>query len=183
LDILAEESNRLISLVNTLLDLSKMEAGMMSYEFETTSVDPLIRRAIAEITPLVEAKQITLESWLDGALPPVKIDSERILQVLRNLLSNAVKFTPKGGQVRVAARPADGRVEIAVRDTGPGIPPEHLTSIFEKFNQGHRAGAQARVGTGLGLAIAKNIISSHGGKIWAESAVGEGSTFIFVLPC
>ncbi len=183
LDILAEESNRLISLVNTLLDLSKMEAGMMSYEFETTSVDPLIRRAIAEITPLVEAKQITLESWLDGALPPVKIDSERILQVLRNLLSNAVKFTPKGGQVRVSARPADGRVEIAVRDTGPGIPPEHLTSIFEKFNQGHRVGAQARVGTGLGLAIAKNIISSHGGKIWAESAVGEGSTFIFVLPC
>jgi two-component system sensor histidine kinase GlrK len=183
LRILAEESNRLISLVNTLLDLSKMEAGMMSYEFEMTPVDTLIRRAIAEITPLVEAKQIRLESALDGAIPSVKVDSERILQVLRNLLSNAVKFTPKGGRVRVSANAADGRIEVSVKDTGPGIPAENLTSIFEKFNQGHGSGAQARVGTGLGLAIAKNIISSHGGKIWAESSLGEGSTFIFVLPC
>lgn len=183
LGILAEESNRLITLVNTLLDLSKMEAGMMSYEFAATDVDSLIRRAIAEITPLVEAKQITLESSLEGVLPQVKVDSERILQVLRNLLSNAVKFTPKGGQVRVSVKPADGRIKVCVKDTGPGIPPENLTSIFDKFNQGHRSGAQARVGTGLGLAIAKSIVSSHGGKIWAESTLGEGSTFIFVLPC
>lgn len=183
LSILAEESNRLITLVNTLLDLSKMEAGMMSYEFEKTHVDALIRRAMAEITPLLEAKQITLESSLDGGLPPVRIDSERILQVLRNLLGNAVQFTPKGGCVRVAARPVDGSVEVSVKDTGPGIPPENLTSIFEKFHQGPRSGPHARVGTGLGLAIAKNIISSHGGKIWAESTPGEGSTFIFVLPC
>jgi signal transduction histidine kinase len=156
-----------------------MEAGMMSYEFEKTHVETLIRRAMAEITPLLEAKQVALESSLDGGLPPVRADSERILQVLRNLLSNAVKFTPKGGRVRVAARPADGGVEVSVEDTGPGIPPENLTSIFEKFHQG----PHARVGTGLGLAIAKNIISSHGGKIWAESTPGEGSTFIFVLPC
>ena len=183
LGILAEESNRLITLVNTLLDLSKMEAGMMSYDFETTSVDSLIRRAIAEITPLFEAKQIKLESSVDLALPSVKIDSERILQVLRNLLGNAVKFTPKGGQVSVAAKPADNTVEVSVKDTGPGIPAESLTSIFEKFNQGNPPRAQARVGTGLGLAIAKSIISSHGGKIWAESQLGKGSTFIFVLPC
>ena len=183
LGILAEESNRLITLVNTLLDLSKMEAGMMSYDFETTSVDSLIRRAIAEITPLFEAKQIKLESSVDLALPSVKIDSERILQVLRNLLGNAVKFTPKGGQVSVAAKPADKTVEVSVKDTGPGIPAENLTSIFEKFNQGNPPRAQARVGTGLGLAIAKSIISSHGGKIWAESQLGKGSTFIFVLPC
>ena len=183
LGILAEESNRLITLVNTLLDLSKMEAGMMAYDFEATSVDNLIKRAVAEITPLVEAKQIKLESSVDLALPSVKIDAERILQVLRNLLGNAVKFTPKGGQVSIAAKPSDNTVEVSVKDTGPGIPAESLTSSFEKFNQGHRSGGQARAGTGLGLAIAKSIISSHGGKIWAESQLGKGSTFIFVLPC
>ena len=183
LAILAEESNRLISLVNSLLDLSKMEAGMMTYEFEVSNVDPLIKRAVAEIAPLVEAKQIKLESAVAAALPAVRIDPERILQVLRNLLGNAVKFTPAGGQVSVTAKPLDGKLEIAVRDSGPGIPAESLISIFEKFNQGSRPSGSARSGTGLGLAIVKSIVSSHGGKIWAESQLGQGSAFIFVLPC
>jgi signal transduction histidine kinase len=94
-----------------------------------------------------------------------------------------VKFTPNGGVVRIAAKWADGKLEISVKDSGPGIPPENLTSIFEKFNQGNRQTPYARQGTGLGLAIAKTIITSHGGKIWAESEPGNGSTFIFVLPC
>jgi signal transduction histidine kinase len=183
LGILAEESNRLISVVNSLLDLSKMEAGMMAYDFEFSHVDVLIKRALSEITPLVEAKEITLENEFDGAVPPLRMDPERILQVLRNLLGNAVKFTPKGGQVRVAAKPAHGKVAISVKDSGPGIPPESLTSIFEKFNQGSRHTPYVRQGTGLGLAIAKTIITAHGGKIWAESEPGKGSTFIFVLPC
>ncbi|MGH7816162.1 MAG: ATP-binding protein [Candidatus Binatia bacterium] len=182
LTILAEESNRLISLVNSLLDLSKMEAGMMSYDFAVTSVDPLLKRAVAEIAPLVQAKQLTLENSVDTPLPAVRIDQERILQVLRNLLANAVKFTPKGGLVRIVAKPAGGKLEIAVKDSGPGIPEESLLSIFEKFNQGHRQNGNARAGTGLGLAIAKSIILSHGGKIWAESQPGQGSTFVFVLP-
>ncbi len=183
LGILAEESNRLINVVNSLLDLSKMEAGMMIYDFEVTHLEPLIKRALAEIAPLVEAKKIRLESAVDGALRPVRVDSERILQVLRNLLGNAVKFTPNGGLVRIAAKPANGKLEISVKDSGPGIPAESLTSIFEKFNQGNRQTPYARQGTGLGLAIAKTIITSHGGKIWAESEPGNGSTFIFVLPC
>ena len=183
LGILAEESNRLISLVNSLLDYSKMEAGMMVYDFEISGVDPLIKRAIAEITPLVEAKQIHLDSVLEESLPAVRVDPERMLQVLRNLLANAVKFTPKGGQVSVMAKPANGKLEISVKDSGPGIPADSLVSIFEKFNQGSRQGPHARQGTGLGLAIAKSIITSHGGKIWAESQLGKGSTFIFVLPC
>lgn len=183
LGILAEESNRLITLVNSLLDYSKMEAGMMAYDFEMTGVDPLIKRAIAEITPLVEAKQIRLESVMEESLPAVRVDPERMLQVLRNLLANAVKFTPKGGQVSVAAKPANGKLEISVKDSGPGIPADSLVSIFEKFNQGNRQGSHAQQGTGLGLAIAKSIITSHGGKIWAESQLGKGSTFIFVLPC
>jgi two-component system sensor histidine kinase GlrK len=183
LGILAQESNRLISVVNSLLDLSKMEAGMMNYDFEMNSVDSLIKRAIAEITPLVEAKQIKLESAIDTPLPSVRIDSERILQVLRNLLGNAVKFTPKGGQINITANPANGKLAVSVKDSGPGIPMDSLVAIFEKFNQGSRQGAHVRQGTGLGLAIAKSIISSHGGKIWAESQLGKGSTFIFVLPC
>jgi two-component system sensor histidine kinase GlrK len=183
LAILAEESNRLILLVNSLLDLSKMEAGMMSYDFALAQIEPLLKRAVAEVAPLVEAKQITVESAVDQPLPAVRIDAERILQVLRNLLGNAIKFTPKGGLVRVSARPRGNKLEIAVKDSGPGIPQEALLSIFEKFNQGKRADDLARSGTGLGLAIAKSIISSHGGKIWAESQLGHGSTFIFVLPC
>ena len=183
LSILAEESNRLINVVSSLLDLSKMEAGMMVYDFEVTHVEPLIKRALAEITPLVEAKRIKLENEVEATLMPVRIDPERILQVLRNLLGNAVKFTPNGGLVRIAAKPADGKLAISVKDSGPGIAAESLTSIFEKFNQGSRQSPYTRQGTGLGLAIAKTIITTHGGKIWAESELGKGSTFVFVLPC
>jgi len=183
LGIITEESNRLITLVNTFLDLSKMEAGMMRYEFETSQIEPLIKRAVAEITPLVEAKQIHFESALDGPMPAVRLDPERILQVLRNLMGNAVKFTPKGGQVSVTVKRHDGNLEVSVKDSGPGIPAESLGSIFEKFSQGSHAGANHRQGTGLGLAIAKNIITSHGGSIWAESQLGSGSKFVFVLPC
>jgi two-component system, NtrC family, sensor histidine kinase GlrK len=183
LSILAEESNRLISVVNSLLDLSKMEAGMMSYDFELANFDPLIKRALAEMAPLIEAKQIRLETLVHAPLPQVRIDPERILQVLRNLLGNAIKFTPKGGQLTVAAKPVNGKLEFSVKDSGPGIPAESLITIFEKFRQGNHKGSHNRQGTGLGLAIAKSIVSSHGGKIWAESQVGHGSTFIFVLPC
>ncbi|MBI2364952.1 MAG: HAMP domain-containing histidine kinase [Deltaproteobacteria bacterium] len=183
LTILAEESNRLIGVVNSLLDLSKLEAGMLNYEFETVNLDPLIRRAVAEIAPLVEAKQITVETAIEGPLPPARLDPERMLQVLRNLLGNAVKFTPKGGQVTVTATLVDGKLQVSVQDSGPGIPAESLTAIFEKFHQGNHKGAHTRPGTGLGLAIAKSIITSHGGEIWAESQFGQGSKFFFVLPC
>ncbi len=183
LAIVAEESNRLIGVVNSLLDLSKMEAGMMTYDFEITNLEPLIKRAVAEITPLVEAKQISLQSTLESQLPKIRIDSERILQVLRNLIGNAVKFTPKGGHVKIGARPVNGNLEVSVKDSGPGIPAESLKAIFEKFHQGAHNGVKTRYGTGLGLTIARSIISSHGGRIWAESELGQGSTFIFVLPC
>jgi two-component system, NtrC family, sensor histidine kinase GlrK len=118
-----------------------------------------------------------------ASLPQVRIDPERILQVLRNVLGNAIKFTPIGGRVIVAAKPVNGKLEVSVKDSGPGIPAQSLNTIFEKFRQGNHKGSHDRQGTGLGLAIAKSIILSHGGKIWAESRVGHGSTFIFVLPC
>jgi two-component system, NtrC family, sensor histidine kinase GlrK len=183
LTILAEESNRLIGLVNSLLDLSKMEAGMMNYSFEKASLAPLIKKAVSEITPLLEAKGIQLETEVAERLPAVKVDSERILQALRNLIGNAVKFTPKAGRVKVAARSVTGKIEVSVRDTGPGIAAENLKAIFDKFHQGNSNGAFSVNGTGLGLAIAKHIIVSHGGEIWAENHPDRGSTFTFVLPC
>jgi signal transduction histidine kinase len=156
---------------------------MMIYDFELGAVEPLIKQAIAEIMPLVEAKQIRIESRFVTPLPAVRMDPERLLQVLRNLLGNAVKFTPHGGEVSVTAQRSSDGLEIAVKDSGMGIPEENLQSIFEKFNQGYQLNEQARHGTGLGLAITKSIISSHGGNVWAESQLGHGSTFTFVLPC
>ncbi len=181
LAILSEESKRLIDLVNSLLDLSKMEAGMMTYTFEAGSLAPLIRKATTEMIPLVEAKKITLETTVDEKLPAVKIDREKILQVLRNLIGNAVKFTPEGGRIRVTARLMDRKVEVAVSDTGPGITAEDLTTVFEKFHQARLKDSKYIKGTGLGLAIVKHVITAHGGRVWAESEPGHGSSFIFLL--
>lgn len=182
LSILSEESKRLIDLVNSLLDLSKMEAGMMTYTFEQGSLVPLIGRAATEMIPLVEAKKITLKTEIDEKVPVIKMDRERILQVLRNLIGNAVKFTPEGGQVKVSARLMNREVEVSVSDTGPGITKENLTTVFEKFHQAHFKNSDHVKGTGLGLSIVKHIITAHGGRVWAESEPGQGSSFIFVLP-
>jgi two-component system sensor histidine kinase GlrK len=182
LTILVEESNRLILLVNSLLDLSKMEAGMMTYNFEQANLALLIEKVLTEIEPLAEAKKIRLETKISKNLPMIKLDLERMLQVLRNLIGNAMKFTPEGGRVSVSAHTKNGGMEVSVADTGPGIPPENLITIFEKFQQGNLTDSTEFKGTGLGLAIVKHIISFHGGRIWAESKPGQGSTFIFVLP-
>jgi two-component system sensor histidine kinase GlrK len=182
LAILSEESDRLIGLVNSLLDLSKMEAGMMTYDFQPARLEPLVVQSINEISPLAEAKRVKIETKTEGRLPRIEMDTERILQVLRNLIGNAVKFTPDGGQVRILARPVHQGVEVSVTDTGPGIAPESLTIIFNKFEQVSPVGSSRAKGTGLGLAIVKHIIKSHGGEVWVESKLGEGSRFIFVLP-
>lgn len=172
----------MMDLVNSLLDLSKMEAGMMRFQLEPKNVAPLIEQTVEEMGPLADAKRIHLEVLLPEALPIIKMDSERILQALRNIIGNAVKFTPEKGRVSVSARRADHGVEVSVADTGPGIPAGNLITIFEKFQQSIIEGSHPVKGTGLGLAIAKQIITHHGGKIWAESELGHGSTFIFVLP-
>jgi len=182
LAVLEKEINRLIGMLNSLLDLSKMEAGMMSFNLEPQNIRPLIDQTIEEIGPLAEAKKINLEVIVTEVLPIIKIDSERILQALRNIIGNAMKFTPEKGRVKISVRSVDHGVEVSVADTGPGIPAESLITIFEKFQQATTGGSSPIKGTGLGLAIAKEIITHHGGKIWAESEPGHGSTFIFVLP-
>lgn len=178
LSIIAEESNRLIDLVNSSLDLSKMEAGMMTYNFVKADIIPLINKAVVEIEPIAKAKNIKTElNIMSGKLPFTNMDTERILQVLRNLIGNAVKFTPEGGQVKISAGHANNSLMVAVSDKGPGIPKKDLITIFDKFKS-----SKYHKGTGLGLAIVKNIITAHGGKVWAESKSGQGSTFTFVLP-
>ncbi len=182
LTILSEETHRLIGLVNSLLDLSKMEEGMMTYNFHHEELTPLIKKAITETGPLREGKRITLQTEIGEGLPSLRLDRERILQVLRNLISNALKFTPEGGAIRISSHVKNGGVEFSVTDTGPGIPKENLKAIFEKFHQLPVKTSAWMKGTGLGLAIVKHIVAAHGGNVWAESEPGQGSTFTVVLP-
>jgi two-component system sensor histidine kinase GlrK len=182
LTILAEESQRLISLVNSLLDLSKMEAGMMIYTLEPASLTSVIDRAVTELGPLAESKKIKIEARVEQPMPLIKMDPDRILQALRNLVGNAVKFTPDGGRVLLSAAQKNGGVEVAVSDTGPGISADDVPMIFDKYRQGNAKTSYRLRGTGLGLAIVKHIITSHGGQVWVESQTGQGSSFIFVLP-
>lgn len=177
LGILAAETNRLIGMVNSILDLSKMEAGMMSYTFEESNIAPLIDRAVMEITPLAESKKLHLRKELDENLRTIKIDEDRMLQALRNLIGNAAKFSHENGHITVSAKTIQSGVEVSVEDTGPGISPERLPLIFQKFS-----GSDHKKGTGLGLAIVKHIIEVHGGRVWAESKLEQGSKFTFILP-
>jgi two-component system sensor histidine kinase GlrK len=177
LAIIGAESSRLTVMVNSILDLSKMEAGMMKYTFEQESIVPLIARAMTEIAPYAESKKIRLERQINRDIASCRMDGARILDVLRNLIGNAIKFTPEGGLITLAAYPTPDGLEVSVSDTGAGIPQENLTTIFEKFES-----SDPKKGTGLGLAIVKNIIAAHGGKVWAESEPGKGSRFTFALP-
>ena len=181
LTIIAEESNRLIDLVNSLLDLSKLEAGIATFHFINADLAPMIARVIREIEPLAEAKGIRIKKDIQGS-PRVAVDAERILQVLRNIIGNALKFTPQGGAVEISLRAMNGGAGVSVTDTGPGIPEEQTAIIFDKFRQAIHAGSRKIQGTGLGLAIVKHIVQAHGGRVWVESTVGRGSTFHFTLP-
>ena len=184
LTVIAEESNRLIDLVNSLLDLSKMEAGMTAFRFETADIRPLIEEAVSGLEPLAMTKNVGIQVEAPQDLPNVKMDGEKILQALRNLVGNAIKFTPQGGLVTIAASALaeEKVVSVSVKDTGPGIPQDDLNAIFDKFRQTALARYDRIKGTGLGLAIVKHIINAHGGRVWVKSELGDGSTFIFQLP-
>jgi two-component system sensor histidine kinase GlrK len=182
LNIIAEEDKRLVNLVNSLLDLSKMEAGMMSYNYKEKDIIPLIKGVLVEILPLAQAKKIKFKVDIGNELPSVKMDPEMISRALRNLIGNAVKFTPSGGLIGISTRLKDRWIEFSVSDTGPGIPEQDLVKIFDKYRQVRLPGSDQKKGTGLGLAIVKHIITAHGGKVWGENNPGTGSTFIFSLP-
>ena len=182
LTIINEECNRLINLVNSLLDLSRIEAGMMVYNFTKADIASLINKVTREIEPLAENRNVRIDIKNTEALPPVKADIDKILQVLRNLLGNAVKFTPGGGLVEVSAQAIDDKVNVSIKDTGVGISKEKMDTIFDKFTQATIESSGKISGSGLGLFIVRQILVAHGGEIWVKSALGKGSTFTFVLP-
>lgn len=183
LTIIKEECERLIRSVNRILDLSSMEAKMADYFFTECSLAPLIKETVSKFAPMSLRNGITVEMNPVGTLPAVRIDENRIGQVLENLLGNALKFTPKGGKITISALHdyRAGQLEVAVSDTGCGIPRDDIEKIFDKFRR-IDTGRGTAGGTGLGLAIAKHIIAAHGGDIWVESEPGRGSTFRFSLP-
>jgi len=184
LTIVKQECERLIQSVNRILDLSCMEAQKMEYHLRRCSLLPLVRKIILKLAPIAQEKNICLELKPPPDLPFVRMDEERIGQVLENLIGNALKFTGDNGRVviRIALRGDDAKsIEITVTDSGCGMRKEHLKKIFNKF-QRITDGKETARGTGLGLSIAKHIITAHGGKIWAQSDAGKGSTFYFTLP-
>jgi len=172
----AERMGRLIS---DLLDWGRIEAGGLPLEPSEQDVASLVTEALESVRPLAEARGLRVAAELPDDSLQVKCDRTRVLQVLGNLLGNAVKFTPDGGQLTVGARVQQGEVWLWVRDTGTGIRPEALPHVFERYWQAKDAESR---GTGLGLYIAKGIVEAHGGRIWAQSELGQGSTFCFTLP-
>jgi two-component system sensor histidine kinase GlrK len=181
LSIITKESDRLIELVNSLLDLTKMEAGMLKYNFMPTDLSMLVKKSLDALTPLVAAKNISIDNRIDE-LQPVHVDRERILQVLGNIIGNAVKFNHDHGTIKLEAHLRENFIEVAVHDTGPGIPQGDLERIFIKFHQGISTEGTRVKGTGIGLATVKQVILAHGGKAWATSQVGQGSTLHITLP-
>lgn len=182
LAIISEECNRLIQQVNSLLDLSKMEAGIIDLDVGPHDIKPLLKKAIAEIEPLSASRNIFFEFDYSGRISPVIIDAERLLQVIRNILGNAVKYSPDGSKIKISLKPVREGLEFAVTDSGPGIAKEDTAAIFDKYRQAEHAVQSGVKGTGLGLALAKNVVDAHGGKIWVESEPGKGSTFTVFLP-
>jgi signal transduction histidine kinase len=180
-DILSS-GRHLLSLINEILDLSKVEAGRMELELATFDLPLAIDNARTFVRERATRHGITLDVAVDDRLGEIVGDERKIKQILLNLLSNAVKFTPEGGRIGIKARQADGSVEISVSDTGIGIAPEDQARIFEEFRQVGADYAHKSEGTGLGLTLAKKFVELHGGRIWVESEVGKGSRFIFTLP-
>ena len=172
----------LLSLINDILDLSKVEAGRMELEPSAFDLPAALEGCLTLVRERATRHGITLGLTVDEDLGQIVADERKVRQVVLNLLSNAVKFTPEGGRVAVGAARADGGVEVSVSDTGIGIAQDEQEAIFEEFRQAASDYTRKREGTGLGLALSRKFVELHGGRIWVKSEVGKGSTFTFTLP-
>jgi signal transduction histidine kinase len=179
---ISAQAGRLRHLVNDLLDLSKIEAGMMKLHREPISPRSLGEGVLEQLITFAAQARVILRNQISPHLPDVYCDGRRIEHVLINLISNAIKFTPLGGQVTMTAELAGKQVRFCVADTGSGIPVEALPRIFDKFFQVHTSTETGIKGTGLGLAIVKHIVELHGGEVSCQSEIGRGSRFYFTLP-
>jgi signal transduction histidine kinase len=181
LDRVQSNSRHLLGLINDVLDLSKIEAGQITLSLASYSLDDVVHSVVTSVEPLAAEKGLDLKLDVGPNLPVGRGDGRRIAQVLLNLVGNAIKFTDQG-EVAISASAMNGAFNIAVRDTGPGIPVSEQVKIFEEFHQADNSATKTKGGTGLGLAIAKRIIEMHGGRISVESAPGAGATFSVSLP-
>ena len=173
--------NHLLSLIDDILDLSKVEAGQVELEVAPFSLTEALERGVVMVRERATEDGVEVTLATDADADIVTGDERRIRQVIFNLLSNAVKFTPADGSVDVRSAQVNGEVRVSVADTGPGIAAEDQERIFEEFQQ-TEVGVRQREGTGLGLALSKRLVELHGGRIWVESEPGHGSTFVFTLP-
>ena len=176
-----QSGHHLLSLINDILDLSKIEAGRMELELSDLDLPSIIENTLILVRERAVRRGITLGRTVDEHLGTIRADERKVKQVLLNLLSNALKFTPEGGKIGVSAALQDGVAEISVTDTGVGIATEDQEKVFEEFRQVGTASKKIE-GTGLGLAISRKFIELHGGRIWVKSQIGGGSTFSFTLP-
>jgi signal transduction histidine kinase len=173
---------RMQRLVDSLLDISRMELGETELTLEQTNLAQLIQAAVSRVSPMMQARGIASSVFMSAHLPPIKIDADMIDRVVVNLLDNAIKFTPGGGQISVAAEPHADHVAVSITDTGHGIPPEQRPHVFERFSRGTTDGSSSR-GFGLGLTFCKLAVEAHGGRIWVEDGDGGvGCKSIFILP-
>ena len=182
LGVVKSNADRLSTLVADLLDLSRIETGRVVLHSESFSLGPVIEEVVTSLRSLAEECQVTVDTQIPTGLPPVNADRDRVVQVLTNLLSNACSYTPAGGSAVVSVHRADGVLQTDVSDTGIGIPPSQMERLFNRFERGDHELVRQRPGTGLGLPIVKSIVEMHGGRIWVESEVDQGSTFSFTLP-
>ncbi|HUL30255.1 MAG TPA: ATP-binding protein, partial [Thermodesulfobacteriota bacterium] len=182
--------NRLTNILNDLLNLSRIESGRVELKFQNIKLKGLTELAASSLRPHADEKSIQIQVEIPDSLPAVYGDQEKIEQIFTNLIGNSIKFTPEGGKILISGEvlshdTAGGygdMVAISVKDTGIGIPPEHLEAIFEKFHQVEGSLQRSTSGTGLGLAITKGLVEAHQGKIWVKSEMGKGSVFTFTLP-
>jgi two-component system sensor histidine kinase KdpD len=178
LEAIDEETDRLTLMVGNLLDLSRIEGGALRPDKEWYDVAELVADAAGRVATRAVDHQLT--TAVEPGLPLARFDYVEIVQVLLNLVENALKYTPPGTRITISVRRLRDAIEVAVSDTGPGIPPNQLPRLFDKF---YRADPSGRIpGSGIGLAIARGLVEAHGGRIWVESRVGEGTTFRFTLP-
>jgi signal transduction histidine kinase len=180
--VILNSGRHLLSLINDILDLARIEAGRMELEHGTFSLRLTLETTLTLVRDRAARHALTLDLSVDPILGAITADEGKVKQVVLNLLANAVNFTPDGGRIAVQAAPSNGAVEISVIDTGIGIGPEDQAAIFEAFRQVGTNYARKREGTGLGLALARKLVELHGGRLWVKSELGRGSTFTFTLP-
>jgi signal transduction histidine kinase len=181
LERIERNGRHLLGLINDVLDLSKIEAGQLVLALSDYSLKGVIQTVFNAIEPLAREKQIALKFDVAQDLPQGRGDERRLTQVLLNLVGNAIKFTDSG-EVSIKGSSANGSFTVAVHDTGPGISQADQAKLFQEFQQADNSITRKKGGTGLGLAISKRIIEMHGGRVWVDSVVGQGSTFFFMLP-